>query len=76
VRYNFTCGGRGRGRAHDSIEGQPQLGVELRGSELQVVVAGALRQVTRVPGPAPPSQISVTAPLGRGGEQGGEIERH
>jgi hypothetical protein len=67
---NCTCGGRGRGRAHDSVEGQSQLRVELRGSELQVVVAGALRQVTRVPGPAPPSQISVTAALGGMGEEG------
>jgi hypothetical protein len=58
VRYNCTCGGRGRGRAHDSVEGQAQLRVELRGSELQVVVAGALRQVTRVPGPASSPDIS------------------
>ncbi len=75
VRYNCTCGGRRRGRAHDSVEGQPQLRVELRGSELQVVVAGALRQVPRIPGPASSPDIS-NGNIRERGEEEGESERH
>ena len=48
----LTRGGWWCGCAHDCVEGQPQLGVQVGSRQLQVVVAGALREVTRVPGPA------------------------